>query len=61
MKWKTHNNTHSCAPYSIFPSSNGEYEVWLQDDGKFGVLRRGLSTLNTAKAYVEQHKVKQPV
>lgn len=58
MKWVTRGTSHLSAPYYIHSEVRG-WSIWLQKDGKYGVLARELPTLNAAKTYCEQHKAKE--
>lgn len=58
MNWKTRGTSHLSVPYHIHSSIKG-YEVWLQKDGKYGVLKRELPTLTAAKEFCEAHKANQ--
>lgn len=58
MNWTVQGNCVLSLPYRLFQSIHG-WEVWLRTKDKYGVLARGLSSLNAAKAYAERHKAQQ--
>lgn len=58
MKWVERNGTTLSSPYSICRETLG-YSVWYKRGDKFGVLGRGIDTMEKAKAFCETHKAKE--
>jgi hypothetical protein len=59
VNWTMRNNTWKCDGYTIIRGVQG-FEAWKRDGERFGILRRGLMTLQDAKDYCTNHS-KEPV
>lgn len=58
MNWIKQGSCWISLPYRIFSHTRGS-EVWFQADNKYGILTRGIDTVEAAKAYAEAHKAQQ--
>lgn len=54
MNWITNSGHTICKPYQIVRETL-DYTIWLQTSGHYGILCRGVPSLETAKIYCENH------
>jgi len=59
MSWTMRNNTWKREEYTIVRGVQG-FEAWKRDGDRFGILKRGLLTLDVAKEFCNAHS-KEPV
>lgn len=59
MTWAMHEGKVSRGPYSIVRDSRGEFCVWFRADDHYGILKRGLTTLDLAKQFSVDHAAKE--
>lgn len=58
MTWTMRNNTWKCDEYTIIRGVQG-FEAWKRDGERFGILKRGLLTLDKAKEFCDANR-KEP-
>lgn len=58
-QWIMHEGKISRGPYSIIRDSRGEFTIWVRADEHYGILKRGLTTLDLAKQFTVDHEAKE--
>lgn len=59
MTWTMHEGKISKGPYSIVRDTRGEFAIWFKVDEHYGILKRGLTTLDLAKQFTVDHAAKE--
>jgi hypothetical protein len=59
MKWTMSKGKVSRGPYSICTDTRGDFAIWFRSGEHYGILKRGVKTLEAAKEFTVAHAAKE--